>query len=233
MGEDRRPREYMVIGLDLRTPTDLARDLDRALRHYAHVYACLAEVADFDRRSWLQYRQGKVLEELAKAGDDGAGIEIERRRWARMLADSAEMASRAGVRLSVPAFDPDRPLGPGTMVRWAEQGPLDYAGRRDPERPKFRLGEWIANKAARWTGGVAAGERGFDTTTRLPWHDARVPGSGAEAEAAREAYFRGEEPVVTPEPRPWAEETKPTQAKPGLFEQAEAARPVIRRPGPR
>lgn len=233
MGEDRRPREYMVIGLDLRTPTDLARDLDRALRHYAHVYACLAEVADFDRRSWLQYRQGKVLEELAKAGDDGAGIEIERRRWARMLADSAEMAARAGVRLSVPAFDPDRPLGPGTMVRWAEQGPLDYAGRRDPERPRFRLGEWIANKAARWTGGVAAGERGFDTTTRLPWHDPRVPGSGAEAEAAREAYFRGEEPVVTPEPRPWAEEAKPAQAKPGLFEQAEAARPVIRRPGPR
>lgn len=232
MGEDRRPREYMVIGLDLRTPTDLARDLDRALRHYAHVYACLAEVADFDRRSWLQYRQGKVLEELAKAGDDGAGIEIERRRWARMLADSAEMAARAGVRLSVPAFDPDRPLGPGTMVRWAEQGPLDYAGRRDPERPRFRLGEWIATKAARWTGGVAAGERGFDTTTRLPWHDARVPGSGAEAEAAREAYFRGEEPVVEPEPRPWAE-AKPAQAKPGLFEQAEAARPVIRRPGPR
>jgi hypothetical protein len=222
----------MVVGLDLRTPTDLARDLDRALRHYAHVYACLAEVADFDRRAWLQYRQGKVLEELAKAGDDGAGIEIERRRWARMLADSAEMAARAGVRLSVPAFDPDRPLGPGTMVRWAEQGPLDYAGRRDPERPKFRLGEWIANKAARWTGGVAAGERGFDTTTRLPWHDARVPGSGAEAEAAREAYFRGEEPVVAPEPRPW-EEAKPAQAKPGLFEQAEAARPVIRRPGPR
>ena len=233
MSEDRRPREYMVIGLDLRTPTDLARDLDRALRHYAHVYACLAEVADFDRRSWLQYRQGKVLEELAKAGDDGAGIEIERRRWARMLADSAEMAARAGVRLSVPAFDPDRPLGPGTMVRWAEQGPLDYAGRRDPERPRFRLGEWIATKAARWTGGVAAGERGFDTTTRLPWHDPRVPGSGAEAEAAREAYFRGEEPVVTPEPRPWAEEAKPVQAKPGLFEQAEAARPVIRRPGPR
>lgn len=233
MSEDRRPREYMVIGLDLRTPTDLARDLDRALRHYAHVYACLAEVADFDRRMWLQYRQGKVLEELAKAGDDGAGIEIERRRWARMLADSAEMAARAGVRLSVPAFDPDRPLGPGTMVRWAEQGPLDYAGRRDPERPRFRLGEWIATKAARWTGGVAAGERGFDTTTRLPWHDARVPGSGAEAEAAREAYFRGEEPVVAPEPRPWAEETKPAQAKPGLFEQQAASRPVIRRPGPR
>jgi hypothetical protein len=220
----------MVIGLDLRTPTDLARDLDRALRHYAHVYACLSEVADFDRRMWLQYRQGKVLEELAKAGDDGAGIEIERRRWARMLADSAEMASRAGVRLSVPAFDPDRPLGPGTMVRWAEQGPLDYAGRRDPERPKFRLGEWIANKAARWTGGVAAGERGFDTTTRLPWHDARVPDSGAEADAAREAYFRGEEPVVAPEPRPWAEEPKP-QAKPGLFEQQAASRPIIRRPG--
>lgn len=229
MGEDRRPREYMVIGLDLRTPTDLARDLDRALRHYAHVYACLAEVADFDRRAWLQYRQGKVLEELAKAGDDGAGIEIERRRWARMLADSAEMAARAGVRLSVPAFDPDRPLGPGTMVRWAEQGPLDYAGRRDPERPRFRLGEWIATKAARWTGGVAAGERGFDTTTRLPWHDARVPGSGAEAEAAREAYFRGEEPVVEPEPRPWAE--APEQKKPGLFEQQAASRPIIRRPG--
>lgn len=229
MGEDRRPREYMVIGLDLRTPTDLARDLDRALRHYAHVYACLAEVADFDRRAWLQYRQGKVLEELAKAGDDGAGIEIERRRWARMLADSAEMAARAGVRLSVPAFDPDRPLGPGTMVRWAEQGPLDYAGRRDPERPRFRLGEWIATKAARWTGGVAAGERGFDTTTRLPWHDARVPGSGAEAEAAREAYFRGEEPVVEPEPRPWAE--APEAKKPGLFEQQAASRPIIRRPG--
>lgn len=229
MAEDRKPREYMVVGLDLRTPTDLARDLDRALRHYAHVYACLAEVADFDRRSWLQYRQGKVLDELAKAGDDGAGIEIERRRWARMLADSAEMASRAGVRLTVPAFDPDRPLGPGTMVRWAEQGPLDYAGRRDPERPKFRLGEWIAAKAARWTGGVAAGERGFSSTTRLPWHDARVPGSGAEAEAAREAFFRGEEPVVTPEPRPWDEAPKP--AKPGLFEQAEAARPTVRRPG--
>lgn len=227
-----REREYLVVGMDLRTPVDLARELDRALRHYAHVYACLAEVADFDRRSWLQYKQGKVLEELAKAGDEGAGIEIERRRWSRMLSDTAEMAARAGVRMNVPAFDPDRPLGPGSMVRWAQQGPLDYAGRMDPERPRFRLGQWVAEKAARWTGGVASGEHGFHTTTRLPWKDPRVPSSGEEAEAAREAYFRGEDPVVKPEPTPAPPGPKPSS--PGLFAEQDAAkRAVIRRPSGR
>ncbi|MEN9785499.1 MAG: hypothetical protein RL479_1288 [Verrucomicrobiota bacterium] len=184
--ENGRPK-FLVVGLDLKTPVDAARDLDRALRWYAHVYACLAESCDFERRLWLQYRPNDVLEELALRGDEGAGIEIERRRWARRLADAAEFAARAGVALNPPAFDPDRPLGPGTMVRWAAQGPLDYAGRKDSSRATFKLGEWVEADRDLNRGGTRPGAVKFETTDELPWHDPRVPESGAKAEALRTA----------------------------------------------
>ena len=182
--ENGRPK-FLVVGLDLKTPVDAARDLDRALRWYAHVYACLAESCDFERRLWLQYRPNDVLEELALRGDEGAGIEIERRRWARRLADAAEFAARAGVALNPPAFDPDRPLGPGTMVRWAAQGPLDYAGRKDSSRATFKLGEWVEADRDLNRGGTRPSAVKFETTDELPWHDPRVPESGAKAEALR------------------------------------------------
>ena len=184
--ENGRPK-FLVVGLDLKTPVDAARDLDRALRWYAHVYACLAESCDFERRLWLQYRPNDVLEELALRGDEGAGIEIERRRWARRLADAAEFAARAGVSLNPPAFDPDRPLGPGTMVRWAAQGPLDYAGRKDSSRATFKLGEWVEADRDLNRGGTRPSAVKFETTDELPWHDPRVPESGAKAEALRTA----------------------------------------------
>lgn len=194
---------FLVVGLELRTPIDHARELDRAMRHYAHVYACLAEVADYDRRLWLICRTGPVLEELAIRGDEGAGIEIERRRWSKRLGRAAEEAAKAGVGLNVPAFDPDRPLGPGTMVRWAQQGPLDYAGRLDPNKPKFRLGAWVARttleeKQATRAGGARNGRR-FRVTDRLPWHDKRVPESGAAAEEARRQAAAGVAQPVVPQ----------------------------------
>lgn len=188
--ENGRPK-FLVVGLDLKTPVDAARDLDRALRWYAHVYACLAEACDFERRMWLQHRTNDILEELALRGDEGAGIEIERRRWARRLGDAAEFAARAGVSLDAPAFDPDRPLGPGTMVRWAAQGPLDYAGRKDSSRATFKLGEWKEHDRVLNRGGVRPGAVKFDTTDELPWHDPRVPGSGAKAEAIRATHKAG------------------------------------------
>lgn len=191
MSDDPTDRpQYLVVGLDLRTPVDAARDLDRALRWYSHVYACLAEVCDFERRVWLQYRGNDVLEELALRGDEGAGIEIERRRWARRLSEAAEFAARAGVALNPPAFDPDRPLGPGTMVRWAAQGPLDFAGKKDNSRATFKLGDWVnRDKRARdTTGGATTGAVRMDTTDELPWHDPRVPGSGDRAELLRRTH---------------------------------------------
>ena len=189
---------FLVLGLDLKTPVDMARELDRALRHYAHVYACLAEVADFDRRKWLQTRPGLLLEELAIRGDEGAGIEIERRRWSRKLGFTAEEAARAGVRLKTPAFDPDRPLGPGTMVRWAAQGPPDFAGRLDPNKPKFRLGEWVSAKNTLIPGGGSPGHRRIYITNQLPWHDERVPESGKHAEEYRRQAAAGLVPDIKP-----------------------------------
>ena len=60
--------KFLVVGVHLRTPIDYAREMDRAMHYYAHVVACLAEVADPQRRSFLESRQGEVLEELAARG---------------------------------------------------------------------------------------------------------------------------------------------------------------------
>jgi hypothetical protein len=186
--------KFLVVGVHLRTPIDYAREMDRAMHYYAHVVACLAEVADPQRRSFLESRQGEVLEELAARGDEGAGIEIERRRWKSHLSFSTERAARAGVRLNVPKFDPDRPLGPGTMVRWAAQGPLDYAGRLDPKLDRFVLGEWVNSSLPATPGGLI-----FTETDKLPWHDPRVPESGREAALALAQHEAGIlEPVIDP-----------------------------------
>ena len=186
--------KFLVVGVHLRTPMDYAREMDRAMHYYAHVVACLAEVADPQRRSFLESRQGETLEELAARGDEGAGIEIERRRWKSHLNHSTDMAARAGVRLNVPKFDPDRPLGPGTMVRWAAQGPLDYAGRLDPKLDRFVLGEWIDSSLPAAPGGLI-----FTETDKLPWHDPRVPESGREAAHALAQHSMGIlEPVIDP-----------------------------------
>lgn len=192
---------FLVVGINLRTPIDYAREMDRAMNYYAHVYACLAEVADPSRRAWLINKPHATLEELAARGDEGAAIEIERRRWKSHLDHSTEMAARAGVRLNVPAFDPDRPLGPGSMVRWAQQGPLDYAGRLDPRMDKFALGEWVDSTLPATPGGLL-----FTETDKLPWHDERVPDSGREAELALAQWRAGvEEPIIDP-PRTWVPE---------------------------
>lgn len=218
--ENGRP-QYLVVGLDLKTPVDAARDLDRALRWYAHVYACLAEAVDFERRVWLQYRPSDVLEELALRGDEGAGIEVERRRWARRLGDAAEFAARAGVALSTPTFDPDRPLGPGTMVRWAAQGPLDFAGKKDSSKATFKLGEWSDRERVLNRGGTLPGAVKFDITDELPWHDARIPGSGAKAEALRTVHAAQKKPGVgalqdaIDNPRPSGQRLVGHRKKPG------------------